>query len=312
MLGRIKREFDKLAPTIFNVTRVRTVFTSNKQQEPKRRKLGTGITFTFEQDGEDEDPQALKYRHVMHKYGVLAMAWAIAGNYEVMYEGSKTDMATWQQTQRYVRALREKTELLLDNHEEESVVRFLLSVEEQVRGFAVEYCRRSEPVPWGLALEQALRENRDLWSDFKHMLRGHRGSGVVRSIDSEDLPVPNSVQAPNTPFVQQHSSPRKSQQQQQGSPSRPNKAASSKGNSKGSGAQKGQATAAMHATATHTGSGSSICKAWNDSRGCGKPCSQGRAHVCDVVLVKGSVCGRSDHNRRGHNPAQHGAPAPRK
>lgn len=308
MLGRIKREFDKVAPTIFNVTRVKTVFTSNKQQEPKRRKLGTGITFTFEQDGEDEDPQALKYRHVMHKYGVLAMAWAIAGNYEVMYEGAKTDMATWQQTQRYVRALREKTELLLDGHEEESVVRFLLSVEEQVRGFAVEYCRRSDSVPWGLALEQALRENRDLWSDFKHMLRGHRGSGAVRSIDAEDLPVPNSVQAPGASNKQhQQGSPRKPQHQQQDG-----KAGSGKGGSKGSGSQHGQTTVTMHATATHTGSGSSICKSWNDSRGCSKPCSQGRAHVCDVVLLKGSVCGRSDHNRRGHNPAQHGAPAPRK
>lgn len=318
MLGRVKREFDKLAPTIFNVTRVRTVFTSNKQQEPKRRKLATGVTFTFEQDGEEEDQQALKYRHVFHKYGVLAMCWAMAGNYEVMHEGSKTDFVTWQQSQRYVRTLREKTELLLDSHEEESVVRYLLSVEEQLRGFAVEYTRRSESVPWGLALEQALRDNRDLWSDFKHLLRGHRGAGEIRSIDSEDLPVPHSVQAPGKTSKQLQGSPRRpqhqqqsSQQQQQGSP-RKAQQQQQQGNSKGSGGQKGQSTGALHATATHTASGSSICKAWNDARGCSKPCSQGRAHVCDTVLLKGSVCGRSDHNRRGHNPALHGAPAPRK
>ena len=306
MLGRIKREFDKVAPTIFNVTKVRTVFTSNKQQQLKRRKIGTGITVTFEHDEEDEDPQALKYRHVMHKYNVLAMAWAIAGNYEVMFEGNKTDMASWQQTLRYVRTLREKTEMLMDNYDEESVVRFLLSVEEQIRGFAVEYCRSSATVPWGTALEQALRENRDLWQDFKHMLRGQKGAGMVRSIDAEDLPVTSSVQAP-TGHPKNQGSPRREKQQQQGGKSSPGK-----GGSKGSGQQQGQAATTMHATATHTGSGSVICKAWNDSRGCSKPCSQGRAHVCDLILMKGSVCGRSDHNRRGHNPAQHGAPAPRK
>lgn len=308
MLGRIKREFDKLAPTIFNVTKVKTVFTSNKQQEPKRRKLGTGITFTFEQEGEEEDPQALKYRHVMHKYNVLAMAWAIAGNYEVTYEGAKTDMASWQQTQRYVRTLREKTELLLDNFDEESVVRFLLSVEEQIRGYAVEYCRSSQAVPWGAALEKALRENRDLWQDFRHLLRGQKGSSTVPSIDADDLPVQSSVQVPGG---RQKESPRKDRQQQ-GNKGSQQQGSPGKGGSRGSGQQQGQTSSSLHATATHTSGGSAICKAWNDSRGCSKPCSQGRAHVCDVVLLKGSVCGRSDHNRRGHNPGSHGAPAPRK
>jgi len=94
VLGRIKREFDKNAPTIFNVCRVKTVFTSNKIQEPKRRRVGTGITLTFEEDLDDEDPQALKYRQIMHKYNVLALAWAIAGNFEVTYEGSKCDFAS--------------------------------------------------------------------------------------------------------------------------------------------------------------------------------------------------------------------------
>ena len=309
MLGRIKREFDRNAPTIFNLRRVRSVFNTNKLQEPKRRKLGTGtgITFTFEQEDE-EDPQELRYRHVMAKYDILALAWAIAGNFEVMHEGVKTDMANWQQTRKYVRTLREKTELLMDTFDEQSVVRYLLSVEEQLRGFAVEYCRRSPSVPWGHALEMAMRENKDLWLDFRHLLSGQRGSSSIRSIDAEDLPVTKSVQSPGktqnrrrdstvpqSPGQKQH----QQQQQQQHQQKKEQPASSSQAN--------------LVSTATHTAAGSQICKGWNDSRGCAKPCPNGRSHVCDVVLAKsGTVCGRSDHNRRAHDPARHGQPAPRK
>ena len=296
VLGRIKREFDKNAPTIFNVCRVKTVFTSNKIQEPKRRRVGTGITLTFEEDLDDEDPQALKYRQIMHKYNVLALAWAIAGNFEVTYEGSKCDFASWQQTHRYVRTLREKTELLMDHHSEESVVRYLLSVEEQIRGFAVEYCRRTPSVPFGAALDMALKENRELWQDFKYLLSGNKASSSIRSVDTEDLPVESPLQAPAT-SVQDNAPPKKT-------PSSPGK--------EGSKATSQQPSLQGLATATHTSGGSQICKSWNDSRGCPKPCASGKAHVCDIVLLKtGAVCGRSDHNRRGHNPLQHGVVAPR-
>ena len=279
VLGRIKREFG-----------VKTVFTSNKIQEPKRRRVGTGITLTFEEDLDDEDPQALKYRQIMHKYNVLALAWAIAGNFEVTYEGSKCDFASWQQTHRYIRTLREKTELLMDHHSEESVVRYLLSVEEQIRGFAVEYCRRTPSVPFGAALDMALKENRELWQNFKYLLSGNKASSSLRSVDAEDLPVESSLQVPAT-SVQDKAPPKKT-------PSSPGKE-SSKVTSQ-------QPSPQGLATATHTSSGSQICKPWND------PCANGKAHVCDIVLLKTStVCGRSDHNRRGHNPTKHGAVAPR-
>ena len=297
LLGRVRREFEKWSPTIFNLHRVKTVFTTNKVHEPKKRRLATGITFTLEADEEADDVQSTKYRHIMGKYEVLALSWGIAGNYEVDFNNSKTDMCSWQQARRYVRTLREKSELLLDTHDEASVVHFLLSVEEQIRGYAVEYCRRTPPTPWGVALEMALRENKDLWMDFRHLLTGNKVT-APRSIDKEDLPVQQSVQVTRQPKERQTFGGKSPAKQAQS----PKKETNS---------QKASSSSGL-ATATHTGAGSMICKAWNDSRGCSKPCAQGKSHVCDVVVAKtNSVCGRSDHNRKGHNPTIHGACATR-
>jgi hypothetical protein len=301
LIGRVRREFEKWSPTIFNLHRVKTVFTTNKVHEPKKRRLATGITFTLEVDEEADDVQSNKFRHIMAKYEVLALAWGIAGNYEVDHNGSKTDMCSWQQARRYVRTLREKSEMLLDAHDESSVVHFLLAVEEQIRGYAVEYTRRTPPTPWGLSLELALRENKDLWMDFRHLLTGNKMAGP-RSIDKEDLPVQQSVQV-----IRQT----KERQAPKASMNKNNMNKQSQSPRKGTNEQKASSSSGL-ATATHTNAGSVICKAWNDSRGCSKPCSSGKAHVCDIVVAKtNSVCGRSDHNRKGHNPSTHGACASR-
>jgi hypothetical protein len=93
---------------------------------------------------------------------------------------------------------------------------------------------------------------------------------------------------------------------------------SPRGSSKGSpkvsnpGQSAAPKAAGNFATGTHTGSGSKVCKKFNDTRGCHKPCQDGHTHVCDLVLAKtGKICGRGDHSRRTHDAARHGAPADR-
>eukprot|EP00435_Cladocopium_sp_Y103_P070344 s48_g35.t1 len=60
------------------------------------------------------------------------------------------------------------------------------------------------------------------------------------------------------------------------------------------------------ATANHLPSGVEICKRWNDARTCKGRCPKGKAHVCDVLLQSGAVCGSSHHCRNEHDPGAHG------
>ena len=60
-------------------------------------------------------------------------------------------------------------------------------------------------------------------------------------------------------------------------------------------------------TANESEKGTSICKKFNDRRGCTWPCKQGKAHTCDVVLQNGRVCNKS-HARFEHDNSKHGVP----
>ena len=191
-----------------------------------------------------------------------------------------------------MRTLREKTEHLVDRFGEPSVISYLLQVEEQLRGQVVEMARNViAPVPWGIALLRALKENRELWTEWRDNLRGKSSGAVASAASLQDKPPP-ALRAPA-----------------QGVPSQPK----SKGSPKQPKTQ--QVTQAADAstrpqTATHLDNGTRICKKWNDSRGCAATCPDGNLHGCGIVLGKsGRVCGRSDHSRRGHLPASHGAVA---
>ena len=50
-----------------------------------------------------------------------------------------------------------------------------------------------------------------------------------------------------------------------------------------------------------------ICKAYNDARGCPKPCKKGGVHCCDIELATGACCGMS-HPRNTHEAGKHGMP----
>ena len=92
MIGRIRREFERRSPTIYNLIKVRTVYTSNTGFDPKSRKLSEGITVVFEDDPEvtSVGGQITRLCHIIDKLEVLALAWAITGNYDVPFEGKQT------------------------------------------------------------------------------------------------------------------------------------------------------------------------------------------------------------------------------
>ena len=117
MLGRIRREFDRRAPTVYSVLKTKSVYSANRSVDPKKRTLGEGLTVIFDDDSEQyaDGSTTTRLQHVFGKFELLSTAWAICGNFEVHYDGKQTLFCHWQESRNYIRSLRERSEHLLDS-----------------------------------------------------------------------------------------------------------------------------------------------------------------------------------------------------
>ena len=265
LLGRVRREFEKQTPSFLPLAKIRSIHTQTRTEDPKKHKAGEGITLVIENEFQTQRP-SMKYRAVLLRLEVLANTWGMAGCYVVI--GRTALMCHWQEAVKYYRTLRDRTEPLLDVYSEESVVEYLISVEESFRGHVLDLVRRREnPMNWGEALTTVLEKHTVVWTDASHILSAGRGGGAAR------------MQAAGSPRGQAASS------------------------------SVGQVSDRVGklCTCTDNNKKQRICKAFNDSRGCPKPCKKGGVHCCDIELESGGCCGQS-HPRLSHDPAKHGRP----
>lgn len=195
----------------------------------------------------------------------------------------------WQNAMSHYRLLREKSEPLLDRFTEHSVLRYMLTCEEQLRGAAIDKTRNDQ-FPWGEAIHWADKDQNQVWSDNREMLQPMAGRGGQRAGQS------------NPP------GPSKQNQTPAAAPGTP-AAATSIG---GGGTSPHAGGASMQSTCKETAQGVLLCKAFNDKRGCQSTCPRGQVHACDIRLeASGQACASKKHNRRDHDAARHGKPAAR-
>ena len=167
----------------------------------------------------------------------------------------------------------------LKDHTEASVLMFTRSVEEKMRCKALEWVRVETHVPWGTALIRATTEHAHIWQDEAHLLVKRRGQEQPRS-------APPPVQGSPTP-----------------------KGAKGKGRGKGESGDLPYPPKKFWATIRVTKEGGTICKMYNDDRGCKQWCPYKHEHCCDIKLRGGRACGATSHTRRTHDPKSHGAPS---
>jgi hypothetical protein len=176
-------------------------------------------------------------------------------------------------------------------------------LETAFRARAIELARARDPMPWGLALKQALKDESSKWQDDKDKLvklgekpakgaggRGGPGAGPGPGGDGR-REVPRGGPGAGA--------------------GRPGGAGGDRGGDRGGGDRGGDrgAPGPRNNRDAHTGTeqnGKRICKAFNDQRGCKHPCEKGQVHVCDIRLQSGRVCGKSNHHRRNHDEGKDG------
>ena len=123
LLGRVRREFEKQLPSY--LAKVRSVHTHTRSEDPKKHKAGDGISLIIEAEYQTQKP-SMRYRAVLLRLEILTNAWGLAGCFTI--QGRVGLMCHWQDAVKYYRAIRDRTETLLDTYSEESVVEYMISV----------------------------------------------------------------------------------------------------------------------------------------------------------------------------------------
>ena len=269
LLGRVQREFNRRQPTQLAVSRVRTLAASQKGNPPKQRRLTESVSILWGAVEEDTSSVSGLYAYLA-LLRVLATTWAVAGSFTAEdNSGNAGIFAHWAETSEYEQMFSERAHAELALHTEDSVVHWITEVEEEVRARAIEFTRGPGQLLWGRALQAAVREA-DKWAEKRHLLSLRKPPGNFFS----DVPAPPAVPP--------------------------------KGGGKGTGKKGAPLPNRRKWKHAHTTSaGATICKRYNDARGC-SGCNT--AHVCDVMVKGNRACGQKGHTRMTHDAERHGVP----
>ena len=308
LLGRISREFARKQPSMFAVARVKSLARAQKSSVSKRQRLSDSFALEMLDGHGDTSEETDTLARWFRNLEVFANTWALAGCFDVHWQGQVVKYAHWENTTSYVFELRHRLEPLLLKYYPDPVLLYAVQVEEDFRAAAMQMARDDPPVPWGLALNLALKQHANIWDDRKDTL-------------GPKLPSTQEVADASSSGYQgggQHGG------QHTGNPNPKGKAkAAPKGGGGGKGGGKNksnqppqpphnlQANAKQRmktwATSNHASCGSWICSKFNDQRGCRHPCPDGGKHICNATLLNGWGCEKKDHNRMTHNTARDGA-----
>ena len=152
LVGRCKREADRNGPTMYAASKARSCADATKTHESKKRRIGDDIFLDTAEDVPIAGSHRLRGR--LHQYSLLGTAWAMAGCFKPPGRTDDKLYTHWRDTWLYVQQLRDRTEPLLDQFDEDTVVDYLTAVEEEVRAKAFEVNSevRDPPVLWSEVL----------------------------------------------------------------------------------------------------------------------------------------------------------------
>jgi len=283
LLGRVFREFQARKPTLYPVAKVKSLASVQaKIGGATRRKVGDRVTLCFEGQEDDTMDNVGSVYDYFTLLEILSNTWAVGGAFEVQYQAAVVKYASWPEIYAYNVEIRDEAIGKISDHTESSVLAYVTTVEEEFRIKAIALARSKDQIPWGKALTTVIKEHSSIWDHKADLLAKRKPSyaGVTLREGPSGRQKPQQMggAAPD-------SSPIITQMKKEG---------------KDTDWRKNWATGRYDAKNNY------ICKAWNDTRGCKRNCPKQHAHICDVVLSNGQLCGSSKHNRLGHKISEHG------
>jgi hypothetical protein len=284
VLARIRREFESRQPSLIPFQKVRSVSEAVAHTGAKRARLSDFAVVQFEGMDDYEESPSRYLRVFIASVEKVVLTWAVAGCFDVTWKGEQVKYVHWAETTSYLKTIKKHTNDKIGKYSEGSIVNWIIEVEHKFRAAAIQLARTGDldaRMPWGLALLDAIKNGAHEWQEADHLLVAYRSPQVKG--DGKYTKGKDDNRTGN----------KGGRNDKTGNRQEPYAPAAPRGDAQN---QKNQ-----------------ICRAFNDKRGCRKPCPGGRDHVCDVVLQKDNkVCGSRNHGRSSHNVNAHGAHATRR
>ena len=281
LLARIKREFERWAPTLLPVLSVKTQADSRKNPV-KHRRLSEGMVLTVGAGPSEEDGDATLFIWC-EKFRVNAGGWTIAGCYDVNEQADSTTrrlMVHQDEAHAYIYEFFDLVPSLQIKFSDLSIMKYFDAVHMHFMANTIEVCRGPKRIPFGKGLTDSVQAKSAAWQTEQGLLQ-------PRHVRKENPPPP----------PQRYFDTGAGTGNQNGRSPRDGKDGKGKGKDK---SKKGRMK-----TCRFTANQEPICLPWNDARGCNKTSCQ--KHVCDAMLLEtGKACAKN-HRRIDHNPATHGA-----
>ena len=203
----------------------------------------------------------MKFRTLMLQMEVLVNAWGLAGCFIPKLDtpgssasSNKRLMCEWPDAVKYWRTVRDQVEPTLDKCTESSVCAYFIAVEEEFRQRALDHMREVPGSMFGDSFLWVIDKFNSVYYSHAQLLYTKTGNQNSSNNAVAAPPRAQVLASHSTPHTPTASGGR--QGAGAGSP-----AASEKGKS---------------ATAHENEKGTSICKKYNDRRGCTWPCSRGK------------------------------------
>ena len=286
LIGRFRREFIAFAHSLFPIRKVATAAEAQSSSEPKRSRLADRITVIVDgQEENDGSEKGIDLLTWLDLFETLTITWAVCGCYEIDWKDRdervvKIKMAHQSDLDQYRREFVTEALILRKTFTDASVVLYLDTIELSFRSHACELGKPPLKMPWGLALLKAQEVKAANWSKRDNLLVARQRKNDGRQPPPPSTPtwppahLPAFAALANEPYNQPNvpASPRKPR----------------------GGKNKAKET---------TKDGKVPCFLYNGA-GCKRP--QCRfAHVCNVVLKEGGLCG-AKHPASSHDEKQHG------
>jgi hypothetical protein len=289
VLARIRREFEARQPSLIPFQKVRSVSEAVATTGAKRARLSDFAVVQFEGMDDYEESPSRYLRVFIASVEKVVLTWAVAGCFDVTWKGEQKKYVHWSEVTSYLKTIKKHTNDKIGKYSEGSIVNWVIEVEHKFRAAAIQLARTGDleaRMPWGLSLLEAIKNGSHEWQEADHLLIAYR--------------------SPQTKGDGKYTKGKED-----------NRTGNKGGrNDKGGNRQTDDRSREPYAPARTTGEvhgQKQICRAFNDKRGCRKPCPNGRDHVCDVILQKDNkVCGSRNHGRSSHNASHHGAHATRR
>ena len=302
LLARVYREMRRFTMTLIPLNRMKSLVHTQVPAASRKETLAGNVSLHYEPD------RVLALNSVVDMYWALrtwANAVALAGNFEIAYEGKSGVCAPLALFLDYAdEALRKSL-----RQPQGLQVQWLERTDTATRGRMIQLVRAPMKMPLGVALKPAITELQYQWNSLPQqnvISLGELGVGMREVCPGQSNVGDSDASAQPLHGSDERDMGSRGGQKRVRESDRDGRRHRAGNDSRGDGRRPGAAKGDSFRTVTFLKGGQKLCKAFNDGRGCPGESTCGTKHLCDAIKANGKPCGekhpRTRHDRRDTLP----------